>query len=101
MGRKTVRLEVRLTPELYSALQRTSQQHDLSMGEVVREAVQEYVTAREVTHKQALLRQLVDLQAPVDDWDVMKEQINASLSAALGDSRGPSGEQRGDSDETK
>lgn len=74
MRRKSVCLEVRLTPELYAGLQRTAQQLDRSMGDLVREAVREYITARQVTDKEALLRQLVDLQAPVDDWDVMKEQ---------------------------
>lgn len=81
MDRKSVRLEVRLTADLYAALQREAEEQGQSMGMIVREAVREYIVRRGSADRHRLLDELVRLQVPVADWSTMKEEVEASRSA--------------------
>lgn len=74
MSQKSRRLEVRLTPELYDALATEAQYKGTSMGEMVREAVAEYIAGSRST-KQNAVQRLASLNAPIDEWDVIEHQL--------------------------
>jgi predicted DNA-binding protein len=75
------RTQVLLSPEQLARLKRIAKREGRSVGSVIRDAVDSFVGAEPDRRQQALERLLV-LNAPVDDWDVMKAQI---LKSQLGD----------------
>ena len=70
----TERTQVLLSREQVERLQRTARRERKSLGAVIREAVDAY-TAQAPDRREAAIRRLVALEAPVADWDVMKAEI--------------------------
>ena len=74
------RTQVLLSPEQSARLKRIAQRDGRSVGSVIREAVDSFVEA-EPDRRQRALKRLLAMNAPVEDWDVMKAQI---LKSQLG-----------------
>ena len=70
----TERTQVLLSPEQLARLKRIAVRDGRSVGSVIREAVDTFVEAQPDRRHQALER-LLAMNAPVDDWEVMKAQI--------------------------
>ena len=75
------RTQVLLSPEQLARLKRIAERDGRSVGSVLREAVDSFVEA-EPDKRQRALRRMLAMNAPVDDWEVMKAQI---LKSQLGD----------------
>ena len=75
------RTQVLLSPEQLARLKRIAARDGRSVGAVIREAVDLFVEA-EPDKRQRALKRLLAMNAPVDDWEVMKAQI---LKSQLGD----------------
>ena len=75
------RTQVLLSPEQVARLKRIAAREGRSVGAVIREAVDAFVESEPDARRRAL-DSLLSLNAPVDDWEVMKEQI---LQSQLGD----------------
>lgn len=76
----TERTQVLLSPEQLARLKRIAARDGRSVGSVIRQAVDSFVEA-EPDRRQRALKRLLAMNAPVDDWDVMKAQI---LKSQLG-----------------
>jgi hypothetical protein len=74
------RIPVLLTPEQRARLERMAARRGVSMGWLIREAIDAHTAPRSRTRADAL-DALFALEAPVDDWETMKAQI---LQGALG-----------------
>jgi len=68
------RTQVLLSPSQVAKLKRIAQRDGRSLGAVIREAVDAYEGAG-IDDRRRALDTLLSLEAPVDDWEVMKEQI--------------------------
>jgi hypothetical protein len=77
----TARTQVLLSPEQLARLKRIAARDGRSVGAVIREAVDTFVVAAPDSRERAL-RSIMSMNAPVEDWDVMKAQI---LESQLGD----------------
>lgn len=78
MSEYTERLEVRLRPGTYRLLRERAYVRGVSMGQLVREALErQYGTeARAVDpEKQRAMERLFELEAPVVEWHEMKRKI--------------------------
>jgi len=75
------RTQVLLSPEQLGRLKRIAERDGRSVGSVIREAVDSFVEA-EPDKRQRALKRLLAMNAPVDDWEVMKAQI---MQSQLGD----------------
>ena len=75
------RTQVLLAPEQLARLKRIAERDSRSVGSVIREAVESFVDA-EPDRRQRALARLLAMDAPVDDWEVMKAQI---MKSQLGD----------------
>lgn len=75
------RTQVLLSPEQLARLKRIAARDGRSVGSVIREAVDSFVEA-EPNRRQRALKRLLAMNAPVDDWEVMKAQI---MKSQLGD----------------
>ena len=75
------RTQVLLSPEQVARLKRIASREGRSVGSVIREAVDSFVET-EPDRRQRAYERLISLNAPVDDWEVMKAQI---LKSQLGD----------------
>jgi predicted transcriptional regulator len=75
------RTQVLLSPEQLARLKRIAERDGRSVGSVIREAVDSFVEA-EPNKRQRALRRMLAMNAPVDDWEVMKAQV---LKGQLGD----------------
>lgn len=75
------RTQVLLSPEQLATLKRIAARDGKSVGAIIREAVDSFVEA-EPDRRQRALKRLLAMNAPVDDWEVMKAQI---LKSQLGD----------------
>jgi hypothetical protein len=62
-------------------VKRIAERHGKSVGAVIRDAVDSFVEA-EPDRRQRAAERLLAMNAPVEDWDVMKAQI---LKSQLGD----------------
>ena len=71
------RTQVLLSPAQIAKLKRIAQREGRSVGAVIREAVDAFVESEPDSRMRAA-RELMSLNAPVDDWEVMKEQIARS-----------------------
>jgi predicted transcriptional regulator len=74
------RTQVLLSPEQLGRLKRIAERDGRSVGAVIREAVDSFVEA-EPDKRQRALKRLLAMNAPVEDWEVMKAQI---LKSQLG-----------------
>ncbi len=75
------RTQVLLAPEQLARLKRIAERDGRSVGSVIREAVDSFVDV-EPDRRQRALARLLAMDAPVDDWEVMKAQI---MKGQLGD----------------
>jgi predicted DNA-binding protein len=71
------RTQVLLSPEQVARLKRIAAREGRSVGAVIREAVDAFVESEPDSRMRAA-RELMSLNAPVDDWEVMKQQIARS-----------------------
>ena len=71
------RTQVLLSPEQLARLKRIAERDGRSVGSVIREAVDSFVEA-EPDRRQRALAAMFEMEAPVDDWEVMKAQIMES-----------------------
>jgi hypothetical protein len=70
------RLEIRLEPEQLEKLKKDARDRNVSVGEIVREAItQKYDTA--TAGKIAAAKDLAMIGAPVKEWQEMKKEIEA------------------------
>ena len=74
------RTQVLLTPEQRALLERIASRERLSLGAVIREAIDAYTLPRARPRDEAL-RALFAMNAPVADWEHMKAEI---IEGALG-----------------
>jgi Ribbon-helix-helix protein, copG family. len=74
------RTQVLLSPEQLAGLKQIAERDGRSVGSVIREAVDSFVEAAPDRRRRAAQR-LLAMNAPVEDWDVMKAQI---LKSQLG-----------------
>jgi predicted DNA-binding protein len=70
----TERTQVLLTPGQRARLERLAERRGVSVGAVVREAIEAY-TATDPASREAAFDALVELEAPVGEWDEMKDEI--------------------------
>ena len=75
------RTQVLLSPEQLARLKRIARRDGRSVGSVIREAVDSFIGAEPDRRQRPSARSL-RLDAPVDDWEVMKAQI---MHSQLGD----------------
>ena len=75
------RTQVLLSPEQLARLKRIAEKDGRSVGAVIREAVDSFVEA-EPDRRQRALKRMLAMNAPVEDWEIMKAQI---LKSQLGD----------------
>lgn len=75
------RTQVLLSPEQVDRLKRVAQRDGRSVGAVIRDAVDAY-THEPIERRLAAVEHLFTLDAPVDDWGVMKAEI---LRGAIGE----------------
>lgn len=68
------RTQVLLTPEQRARVERIAAQRGISVGAVIREAIDAQTAPRRRSREEAL-RSLLAQEAPVDDWEVMEEEI--------------------------
>lgn len=68
------RTQVLLTPEQRRRLERRAQEEHRSVGAIIRDAVDAY-TGSSGRSRAAAAESLLGLGAPVDDWEVMKAEI--------------------------
>ncbi len=71
------RTQVLLSPQQVAKLKRIAARDGRSVGAVIRDAVDSYVDPG-VDLRQRAIDSLLSMNAPVDDWDVMKAQIATS-----------------------
>ncbi|HEY4632627.1 MAG TPA: CopG family transcriptional regulator, partial [Candidatus Limnocylindrales bacterium] len=73
------RTQVLLSPAQLARLKRIATQERRSVGAVIRDAVDAYTSETTTAEeRRAALEHLLSLNAPVDDWTVMKRQIEES-----------------------
>jgi hypothetical protein len=77
----TERTQVLLSPPQLARLKRIAARDGRSVGSVIREAVDSFIDPGLDSRRRAL-ESLMSLNAPVDDWEVMKAEI---LRSQLGD----------------
>jgi len=71
------RTQVLLSPEQLARLKRIAARDGKSVGAVIREAVDGFIFA-EPDVRQRAVQEMLAMNAPVDDWEVMKDQIERS-----------------------
>jgi predicted transcriptional regulator len=87
----TERTQVLLSPEQLRRVKRLARRERRSVGAIIREAVDAYTETPAVDDaRRAAIERLMALEAPVDDWEVMKAQILAgSLGQHWDEEHGP------------
>jgi predicted DNA-binding protein len=77
----TVRVQTVLSSEQFDLLNQLSEETRKPLSQLVREAIQQvYVEKNERLRRRQALQKLLELEAPVADWDQMeKEIINGSI----------------------
>ena len=78
--RLDARLEIRLHPEKLLMLKEEAAKKKISVGSMVREAIDSYC-AVSAAERLAAVNKLAALSAPVTDWDKMKKEIEAGYEA--------------------
>lgn len=71
------RTQVLLSPQQVEKLKRIATRDGRSVGAVIRDAVDSYVDPGLDSRRRAADR-ILSMNLPVDDWEVMKEQIRRS-----------------------
>ena len=75
------RTQVLLSPAQVEKLKRIATREGRSVGAVIRDAVDSYIDPG-IDSRRRAVQEMLKMNAPVDDWDVMKTQI---LKSQLGD----------------
>jgi hypothetical protein len=73
------RTQVLLSKQQLASLKRRARGEKKSVGAVIREAVEAYTSTPSDDERQAALDHLMSMDAPVDDWPVMKAQIEKGM----------------------
>ncbi len=73
------RTQVLLSKQQLATLKRRAKRDQSSVGAVIRAAVDSYLEIPSNDERQAALQRLFALNAPVDDWPVMKAQIEENM----------------------
>ncbi len=77
----TRRTQLLLDDELHQRLRETAAQRGVSMGALIREAVEEKLARTQDARAQAI-QELLDAEPmPVDDWPVMKRRMIEDMNA--------------------
>ena len=71
------RTQVLLSPQQVERLKRIAVRDGRSVGAIIRDAVDTYVDPG-LDARQRAADRILSMNLPVDDWDVMKEQIRRS-----------------------
>jgi plasmid stability protein len=71
----TRRTQLLLDDELHRRLRETAAQRGISMGALIREAIDEKLTGAQDDRAKAIDELLAAEPMPVDDWPVMKQEI--------------------------
>ncbi|MBX3029201.1 MAG: CopG family transcriptional regulator [Chloroflexi bacterium] len=77
----TERTQVLLSPEQAARVKDIADRQGRSVGAVIRDAIDAYHAPTQRSRREAF-EDLLSMREPVDDWDVMKEQI---LAGSLGE----------------
>jgi Spy/CpxP family protein refolding chaperone len=77
------RTQVLLSKQQLRALKQRARQERKSVGAVIRDAVDAFVEAPTMDERRAAMERLFAMNAPVDDWPVMKAQIEAGMLGQL------------------
>jgi hypothetical protein len=75
----SVRTQVLLSPQQVEKVKRIAARDGRSVGAVIRDAVDSYIDPG-VDARRRAFEQMITMNAPVDDWEVMKAQILRSQS---------------------
>jgi hypothetical protein len=73
------RTQVLLSKQQLTSLKRRAKRERKSVGAVIRDAVDSYVATPSHDERRAALERLFAINAPVDDWPVMKAQIEKGM----------------------
>lgn len=73
------RTQVLLTPEQRTRVERLAAERRISVGAVIREAIDAYAAPRRKSRREAFER-LAAIGAPVSDWERMKAEISHGAS---------------------
>jgi hypothetical protein len=68
------RTQVLLSPEQLARLKGIAAREGQSVGAVIRDAVDAFTASAPASRERAI-RSILSMEAPVEDWAVMKEQI--------------------------
>jgi predicted DNA-binding protein len=71
----TRRTQLLLDDELHQRLREIAAQRGISMGALIREAIDEKLSRVQDTRSEAFARLLAAEPMPVDDWPVMKKEM--------------------------
>jgi len=76
------RTQVLLSPEQLERVKRIARREGSSVGAVIREAVDAF-TWTPADRRRAAIDHMMSLELPVDDWEVMKAQIDEAAYPPL------------------
>ncbi|MEM4413058.1 MAG: ribbon-helix-helix protein, CopG family [Candidatus Caldarchaeum sp.] len=74
MATLSQRLEIRLEPDVIQRLRQEARRRDISLTQLVREAI-DLLLQQDREAKQQAAEALFQVGAPVDDWEKMKQEI--------------------------
>jgi predicted DNA-binding protein len=77
----TRRTQLLLDDELHSRLREIAAQRGISMGALIREAIDEKLSSVQDTRAEAIQELLDTEPMPVEDWPVMKRQMIEDMNA--------------------
>lgn len=77
----TRRTQLLLDDELHRRLRETAAQRGISMGALIREAIDEKLSSTHDVRAQAIQKLLDAEPMPVEDWPVMKRQMIEDMNA--------------------
>ena len=77
----TRRTQLLLDDELHQRLRETAAQRGVSMGALIREAIDEKLSSTQDARARAIDKLLAAEPMPVDDWPVMKRQMIEDMNA--------------------
>jgi plasmid stability protein len=77
----THRTQLLLDDELHRRLRETAAQRGISMGALIREAIDEKLSGAQDRRSLAYAKLLAAKPMPVDDWPVMKRQLIEDMYA--------------------
>ena len=77
----TERLEIRLPKETMQQLREEAHQRDVSVSELVRDAI-DFLLVHDREARRRAADALFQVEAPVGDWEIMEKEIEAGLVAS-------------------